>query len=158
MAKNASIGDMIPLFTLPSITGEEISLARLKGARNLIVYLFDADCEPCLGFLDSLVEIAPDCRELQTEIIAVGSKSNEELASILQERQFPFPIVGDATGDIWRRYDADGITLIAADRFGEIRQRTESDGEILPDPQQLLAVLSLVELECPECGIATWRP
>lgn len=150
-------GDMLPLMTLPALSGGEVSLAAFKGERNLILYFFDVDCMPCVAFLERLAEVLPELREQNTEVVAVGSESVDELARRFTDLKLPFPLLSDFDGTAWQLYNAGALTVIVADKFGEIRQRIDTDGGILPDVRVLLDAVSLIELECPECGISTWR-
>lgn len=157
MAEKIEIGNMLPLFTLPTIQNGEISISNYKGSENLVICFFDADCPQCLEFLDKLANAYTDFRELNTEILAIGNKQIDELAREFSKKKIPFPIMADEEGGVWKLYSAGVLTVIASDKFGEIRLRMDTEGQSSPDISMLTDAVSLMELECPECGIATWR-
>lgn len=150
-------GNMLPLITIPALYGGEVSVAAFKGRRNLILYFFDVDCVSCVAFLYRLAEALTELREQNTEVVAIGSESIDALARRFSDFKLPFPLLSDSDGVAWQLYNAGPLTVIVADKFGEIHQRIDTEGETTPDVRLLLDAVSLIEMECPECGIPTWR-
>jgi len=157
MAHKPVAGDMLPHFVLPAVGGGQVSSADFKGKKNLVIYLFDPECPPCVGFLDRLTQITALARELNAEILTIGGESAQALAVRLGDKRPPFPVLGDESGKTLGSFGTEAAALLVADRFGEIRERVDAQADSLPDLDRVLDLLSLVEMECPECGVPTWE-
>lgn len=78
-----NVGDEMPEFMLPSLTGGHISLRDL-GKRGLLVFL-SSECEACteeLSCIDSLEEAAAF---MQVRVIVIFNDGYEETASLFNE-------------------------------------------------------------------------
>jgi len=157
MAESPNVGRMMPQIDLPAIGGGRMATRNLKGRKNLVLYFFDPASDACLSNLNQLAEILASCRELDAEMAAIGGEDLDTLSNRLGSRSLPFPVLADGDGEARSRLGASQAVLIIADRFGQIRERWDLDCGTAPDKTRIVDVLSLIELECPECGVPTWQ-
>jgi len=97
-----AIGSPVGGFQLPSINGEQVTLASiLKGKRGAVVIFWSSFCSHCIHYDDFLNSFTRDHPELGLAVIA--SRDGEglpHLRAIAAERNLKFPILHDAGGNI----------------------------------------------------------
>ncbi|MGE5620507.1 MAG: peroxiredoxin family protein [Sphingomonadaceae bacterium] len=159
-ARKLEMEKVVPDFILPSVAGKQVSPRDFKQKSNLvIVYLDLQKCGKCVDFLRELADNYHVYRELETEILAVSPQPVSDLQGRAGIMGIPFPLLSDEQGQVGRAYlGAQAIPnamggVFVTDRFGALRAmmiaQTEND---LPNQQSILDWLSLIEMECPECG------
>ncbi len=111
-------------FTLPTLTGEEMSLSSEQG-KVVILNFWASWCEPCnieMPHLQSFYEKY----KADVEILAVNVTSKDSEAAVkkfVDQYDLTFPILLDASGDISTMYGAFSIPMtIILNRNGEIKQ------------------------------------
>ena len=157
--ESSTLPMMVPYFTLTSTRGKEVTLWDFKQRKNLLLYFFGgADCRDCHLTLTRLRDDYSRFERLSTEIIAIGVDERAPLSALVDELHLPFPVLSDASGAVASRY---GVldkppgklkpSVFIADRYGALEASwvVERDSE-LPDQDELLANLQLLELRCPE--------
>ena len=90
-----AVGDPAPDLTLPSATGEQVSLSDLRG-RSVVVYFYPAAGTPgctkqACDFRDSLASLTAH----GYEVLGVSPDRPEKLASFAQAEQLTFPLLSD---------------------------------------------------------------
>jgi peroxiredoxin len=148
------VHSLLPIVMLESVDGRVMGPQDYKGKRNLLLILFDVDCDNCLEFLCSVANRYSDYIAEGTEVIAVGVGEKVNLQDIARSNNLPFPVLVDPEGLFIERYSDEIPAVFAADKFGEIR--LVALGDEFPDQKLLLDSFDLMELECPECGVSTW--
>ena len=99
------VGDPAPDFTLPSITGQPVSLANFTGQKDIVLYFYPKDntagcvAEAC-AFRDSY-EVFKDAG---AEVIGVSSDSEESHQSFAREHHLPFILLSDVKGKVRKLY------------------------------------------------------
>ena len=95
---------------------------------------------------------------LSAEVIAIGVDEPAPLSALVDELHIPFPVLSDTSGAVALKY---GLlekpsgklmpSVFIADRYGALEESwvVERESE-LPDQDELLANLQLLELRCPE--------
>jgi peroxiredoxin len=149
--------ELMPSFRLHSVQGEVIGPGDYRGHKNVLLVLFDINCEECGQFLEDAAERYEDYTDNDAEILVVGNTSETDLRDIVEGLHLPFPVLSDPEGIVLNQYTNGIPTLIVLDRYGEIKMiQRLADGKHLPDQDTILSRIELNELECPECGVTTW--
>jgi peroxiredoxin Q/BCP len=99
------VGDKAPDFTLPSSTGESVTLSQLLGRRAVVLYFYPKDATP-----GCTVE-ACNFRDQYEEFIAAGADvvgiSSDSLAShdrFASKHKLPMKLLSDADGKVRALY------------------------------------------------------
>ena len=103
-----SPGDTAPDFTLPTDTGEEVSLAGLRG-RKVIVYFYPAAMTPgcttqACDFTDSLEGL----RTAGYEVVGISPDKPEKLAKFRERDHLSITLASDADKSVLSAYGAYG--------------------------------------------------
>ncbi|GAA4678218.1 thioredoxin-dependent thiol peroxidase [Nocardioides nanhaiensis] len=103
-----SPGDTAPDFTLPSDTGEEVTLSGLRG-RKVVVYFYPAAMTPgctkqACDFSDSLESL----RSAGYEVLGISPDKPEKLAKFRERDGLTLTLLSDPDKEVMRRYAAFG--------------------------------------------------
>jgi thioredoxin-dependent peroxiredoxin len=99
------VGSKAPDFTLPSQSGEMVSLRAFLGNKPIVLFFYPKDdtlgCtkEAC-AFRDSVEEF----REFDAEVIGISSDSVESHRSFAEKHDLPFTLLSDEGGEIRSLY------------------------------------------------------
>jgi peroxiredoxin Q/BCP len=101
-----SPGDPAPEFTLPTDTGETLSLADLRG-RNVVLYAYPAAMTPgctkqACDFRDSLASL----QAAGYEVVGISPDKPEKLAKFRERDAITFPLVSDPDRSVLTAYGA----------------------------------------------------
>ncbi len=143
---------LIPPLRLPSAGGEEIDVWDLKGRKNLVLAFFPGGpCAECEEFVEAVKAEYEHYSEDNAVVLAIV-RDAEWHAALLQDRfQPPFPVLYDKSGDMMARYTRCLPAVFVADKFGELyAQWIIGPGGKFPAQKEILDVLDLINLECPE--------
>ncbi|HTJ67696.1 MAG TPA: peroxiredoxin [Actinospica sp.] len=134
MAKGIGVGDKAPDFTLPSGTGEEVSLHDRIGEKAVVLYFYPKDetsgctAEAC-AFRDSYEAFT----DLGADVIGVSSDSAEKHASFASNHKLPFTLLSDKGGKVRKLYGVPttlgvlpGRVTYVIDREGTVRHTFNS--------------------------------
>lgn len=158
-AEKINIDTIIPFFNLPSDKGGYIKTWDFKQRKHLVIYFFGgAGCTECKSTLSKFTEHYADYRRLNAEVLAIGKDSLDDLTKLAEELRLPYPVLSDATGEVTNRYTyinpATGMpypSIFVADKYGSLEEEwVVSQEHELPSQEQLLSLLQLFELRCPE--------
>jgi peroxiredoxin Q/BCP len=99
------VGDAAPDFTLPSQTGELVSIRDLLRRGPLVLYFYPRDETPgctaeACGFRDSYEVF----REAGAEVAGVSSDSVASHDTFASRHRLPFTLLADAGGEVRKRY------------------------------------------------------
>ena len=113
-------------FTLPSLTGDEITLSALRG-KTVIINLWATWCPPCRQEMPHMQKFYEEHQE-EVEILAVNLTSEdygkERVAQFVSEFELTFPVLLDYTGEVGKLYKAFTIpTSYVIDKHGMIFQK-----------------------------------
>ncbi|WP_319461675.1 thioredoxin-dependent thiol peroxidase [Micromonospora sp. RTP1Z1] len=108
MTDRLNPGDPAPEFTLPTDTGETLSLADLRG-RKVILYAYPAAMTPgctkqACDFRDSLASL----QAAGYEVIGISPDKPEKLAKFRDRDGITFPLVADTDKAVLNAYGAYG--------------------------------------------------
>ena len=104
-SKGVKVGDRAPDFTLPSLTGEPVSLESFFGKKNIVLYFYPKDntagctAEAC-SFRDSYEVF----QEAGAEVIGVSSDSEASHQQFASKYKLPFILLSDLGGVVRKFY------------------------------------------------------
>jgi thioredoxin-dependent peroxiredoxin len=148
------VGSVAPDFTLPSQSGEMVSLEDFVGKKPVVLFFYPKDdtlgCtkEVCT-FRDSFEEF----RKLDAEIIGVSSDSIDSHRSFAKKHSLPFTLLSDEGGKVRKLYGVPntfglfpGRVTYVIDREGIIRHIFSSQVAVERHVEEALKVLEHIRL------------
>jgi peroxiredoxin Q/BCP len=103
--RGVKVGDRAPDFTLPSLTGEPVSLESFFGKKNIVLYFYPKDntagctAEAC-SFRDSYEVF----QEAGAEVIGISSDSEASHQQFASKYKLPFILLSDLGGVVRKFY------------------------------------------------------
>ena len=90
------IGKTAPDFTLPSTTGENISLKQFKGRKTVVLYFYSKDETPgCTREACDFRDHSAEFEKHNTVILGVSTDSLESHHKFREKQKLPFPLLVD---------------------------------------------------------------
>jgi thioredoxin-dependent peroxiredoxin len=132
------MGSKAPDFTLPTETGEKVTLSGLKGKNVVLVFYPGDDTMICRRQLCEFRDAWPDLCGRNVSVLGVNPQSAESHRKFHDKHKFPFPLLVDAGQRIAALYNSDGgmvnrtVYLVGPD--GLIRYARRG----MPQPQEVL--------------------
>jgi peroxiredoxin Q/BCP len=134
MPKGIGVGDKAPEFTLPSNSGEQVSLHDRIGENAVVLYFYPKDessgctAEAC-AFRDSYEAFT----DLGADVIGVSSDSVERHVAFAGKNKLPFTLLSDVGGKVRKLYGVPstlgvlpGRVTYVIDREGTVRHTFNS--------------------------------
>ena len=104
------IGKPAPDFTLPSTTGENISLRQFKGKKTVILYFYPKDETPgCTREACDFRDHSADFEATGTIVLGVSTDSLESHQHFKDKNHLPFPLLADVDQKVCHTYDVLGL-------------------------------------------------
>src|ERR1700678_157528 len=128
MARGVQVGDKAPDFTLPSQSGEQVSLSDQLGSHVVVLYFYPKDttsgctAEAC-AFRDSYEAFI----DAGAAVIGVSSDSVDKHAGFAGKHKLPFTLLADAGGKVRKLY---GVPSTLAVIPGRVTYVIARDGTI----------------------------
>ena len=127
MAKQPSVGDPAPDFTLASTQGD-VTLSRLLANGAVLLAFYPGDDTPVCtkqlcDYRDNLATFA----DLGVQVIALNPQSLASHEKFAKKHALPFPVAADEGGAVCKRYGAAGLlgmtrpALVLVGRDGRVR-------------------------------------
>jgi peroxiredoxin Q/BCP len=124
-----SVGDKAPDFTLPSSSGEPLTLSELYARRTVVLYFYPKDDTPgCTVEACSFRERYDGFTEAGAEVVGVSSDSVTSHEKFVSKHQLPMRLVSDADKKLRTLYGVratlgllPGRATFVIDRKGIIR-------------------------------------
>jgi peroxiredoxin Q/BCP len=99
------VGSKAPDFTLPSQSGEMVSLKDFLGERVVILYFYPKDDTPgCTKEACAFRDEHEEFGKLDAEVIGVSSDSVESHKRFAEKHNLSFPLLSDDRGKVRRMY------------------------------------------------------
>lgn len=124
-------GSEAPEFSLPSTTGESVSLAAYKGKNVLLFFNEGVMCSPCWQEISRLERFKEDFSGLNTIIIPISVDDQKTWDPILKEERITTPILIDSDRKVTAMYKALGTpSSMHDDRAGHTYIHINTEGKI----------------------------
>ena len=99
------IGKPAPEFTLPSTTGENISLKQFKGKKTVVLYFYPKDETPgctreACDFRDAFAEF----EKHNTVVLGVSTDGLESHQHFREKQHLPFPLLADEDATVSKMF------------------------------------------------------
>jgi peroxiredoxin Q/BCP len=134
MSQGIGVGDKAPDFTLPSNSGEQVSLHDRIGEHAVVLYFYPKDetsgctAEAC-AFRDSYEAFT----DLGADVIGVSSDSVERHVAFAGKNKLPFTLLSDVGGKVRKLYGVPSTLVVlpgrvtyVIDRSGTVRHTFNS--------------------------------
>lgn len=134
MPRGIGVGDKAPDFTLPSNSGEDVTLYDRIGEKAVVLYFYPKDetsgctAEAC-AFRDSYEAFT----DLGADVIGVSSDSVERHVAFAGKYSLPFTLLSDAGGKVRKLYGVPSTLVLlpgrvtyVIDRSGTVRHTFNS--------------------------------
>ncbi|MEN6356094.1 MAG: redoxin domain-containing protein [Armatimonadota bacterium] len=153
---NPGLGKLIPPFSLRSIDDKTISPWDYKEKMGLMIIFFNIYDQADLEALAVINRRYHEITDENAEVIAISPASVEDIKACSADFNFAFPLLSDPMGKMACQYNANESMIYVADKFGELQFMARLSESIDDTLNNVINVLDLAELECPECGVSTW--
>ena len=132
------IGRPAPDFSLPSTTGENISLKQFKGKKTVILYFYPKDETPgCTREACSFRDVYAEFEKHNVVILGVSMDSLDSHQHFREKNNLPFPLLADEDATLSKLYGKKSMgierTTFVIDRTGRIAQiypKVKVDGHV----------------------------
>jgi peroxiredoxin len=112
-----SVGQMAPVFALPSLRGAMVDLASYRGRRNVVVWFSRGfTCPFCRVYTDGMRAGYQALRNADTEIIQVAPNLLESARRFFAQSPLPFPFVCDPDKRLYAVYGLGDVGALEATR------------------------------------------
>jgi peroxiredoxin Q/BCP len=119
------VGDKAPDFTLPSQTGENITLSNFFGKKNVVLYFYPKDeSRGCTKQACSFRDNYEVFKELGAEVIGVSSDDIESHKSFAEHHLLLFILLSDKDNDVRKMYGVPSTLGIIPGRVTYIIDKT----------------------------------
>ncbi len=99
------IGKPAPDFTLPSTTGEPISLKQFKGKKTVVLYFYPKDETPgCTKEACGFRDLMPEFEKVNAIILGVSNDPLDSHAKFREKHKLPFDLVSDEDAAVSKAY------------------------------------------------------
>jgi peroxiredoxin Q/BCP len=99
------IGRTAPDFSLPSTTGENISLRQFKGKQTVILYFYPKDDTPgCTKEACEFRDFSAEFEKHHAVILGVSTDTLESHQQFKEKRKLPFPLLSDTDATVSKQY------------------------------------------------------
>jgi peroxiredoxin len=108
-------GDQAPVFTLPNADMERVSLDRLLGQRNLVIYFYPKNDTPgCTMEALDFTDLQPDFDAAQTDVVGISRDTCTSHGAFRDKYGLTVQLLADIEGEaceaygVWREKEAHG--------------------------------------------------
>jgi peroxiredoxin Q/BCP len=99
------IGKPAPDFSLPSTTGEPISLKQYKGTKTVVLYFYPKDeTSGCTKQACAFRDVSGDLERFNVVLIGVSTDSIESHLAFRDKHKLPFPLLADEDAAVSKLY------------------------------------------------------
>jgi peroxiredoxin Q/BCP len=146
------VGSVAPNFTLPSQSGEMISLGDFIGKKPVVLFFYPKDDTPgctkqACGFRDQFEEFG----KFDAEVIGISSDSVESHKSFATRHNLPFTLLSDEGGKVRKLYGVPntfgifpGRVTYVIDQEGVVRHVFSSQVEAVRHVEEALEALKSI--------------
>ncbi len=147
------IGERAPDFTLPSSRGGEVTLSKLIGQKNVVLFFYPLDDSPgctveACAFRDAYEEFV----EAGAEVLGISSGELYEHHYFARKHALPMQLLSDARGQVRRLYGVKatlgilpGRETFIVDKQGIVRHVFRSQLRVRQHIHEALAILRALD-------------
>jgi peroxiredoxin Q/BCP len=104
-SRGVKVGDRAPDFTLPSLTGEPVSLESFLGKKAIVLYFYPKDnTSGCTAEACSFRDSYEVFQEAGAEVIGISSDSEKSHQQFAKQYRLPFILLSDLGGVVRKFY------------------------------------------------------
>jgi thioredoxin-dependent peroxiredoxin len=104
-SRGVKVGDRAPDFTLPSFSGEPVSLESFLGKKNIVLYFYPKDDTPgCTAEACSFRDSYEVFQEAGAEVIGISSDTEKSHQQFANKHRLPFILLSDLGGIVRKFY------------------------------------------------------
>ena len=119
------IGKMAPDFTLPSTTGETVSLKQFKGKKTVILYFYPKDDTPgCTTEACEFRDAYDVFRDRNAEVLGVSPDDVASHGKFKTKYDLPFTLLADPNHEVAEKYGVWGEKNFAGKKYMGIKRST----------------------------------
>jgi peroxiredoxin Q/BCP len=105
MPMEVKAGDVAPDFTLPSQTGEQVTLSDVLQRGPVVLYFYPKDETPgCTAEACSFRDSYEAFKDAGAEVVGVSSDSADSHERFASHHRLPFTLLADAGGKVRKQY------------------------------------------------------
>jgi len=102
--KELKEGDKAPNFTLPSSSGEDVSLNDIKG-KKIVLYFYPKDMTPgCTIEAQNFRDLNKEFKKANTVVFGVSPDPVKKHLKFIEKEEIPFKLLSDESHDILEKY------------------------------------------------------
>ncbi len=125
------VGEKAPEFDVTASNGKRISLAELRGKKNVVLYFYPGDFTPVCtketcGFRDAYSDLA----SADTEVVGVSVDTDDSHRKFAEKYGIPFALVADENKDLAKKYGATSFLRDILGKASRITYVIDKKGEI----------------------------
>jgi peroxiredoxin Q/BCP len=99
------IGDKAPNFTLPSNTGEKVSLSQFQGKKNVVLYFYPMNNSPiCTREANAFKKRYDGIKKIDGEVVGVSSEDVLSQREFARKHKLPFILLSDEDNKVRKLY------------------------------------------------------
>ena len=146
------VGSKAPDFTLPSQSGEMVSLGDFLGKRLVVLFFYPKDETPgCTKEVCTFRDTFEDFSKLDAKVIGISSDSVDSHKGFSEKHKLPFTLLSDQEGKVRRLYSVPNTLGIFAGRVtyvideeGVVRHVFSSQLEVEKHVEEALKTLESI--------------
>jgi thioredoxin-dependent peroxiredoxin len=124
MKSTVRVGDTAPGFTLPSQSGENVSLSDYLGKKVVVLYFYPKDNTPgCTAEACAFRDSYEAFTEAGAEVIGISSDSVDAHGKFSGKHQLPFVLLADQGGAVRKRYGVPNALMVLPGRVTYVIDR-----------------------------------
>ena len=114
--KRVEIGDRAPDFTMPSHTGEQVSLADFRGKKAVVLFFYPAAfTRGCTAEVCHFRDVVAEFRALGAQPVGISADSVQKQADFADAYSLGYPLLSDPDGKVRGLFDI-GRGLVSGTR------------------------------------------
>jgi len=103
--KLLAVGNVAPIFRLPTSDGSYVALEDFLGKKNVVVYFYPKDfTQGCTAEACSFRDSYEAFKDLDAEVIGISSDSQNSHRDFAQHHHLPFILLSDVDGSVRKAY------------------------------------------------------
>lgn len=150
---SVKVGDKAPDFTLPSQTGEDVTLSQFFSKKSVVLYFYPKDeSSGCTKEACTFRDNYEVFKELRAEVIGVSSQSVESHRSFAAHHRLPFILLSDDGSRVRKLYGVPstlgfipGRVTYIIDKEGIVRHIFSSQYQAEKHIEEAIRVLKTLE-------------